>query len=150
MKRKLWTLVTLMLTCGMLTACGDARNVESSERMPESEETQIVVETETDEATTELECEVELDYDEDGLPFVKNQIWVFTYPGTDEKIMGKQAEEIEADVIEYLPDMDFYLLEFRKDTPCDELTKYVNFFLAHSFVMDAELNYYFTSEIQLN
>ena len=89
-----------------------------------------------------MDTAVEVQYDEDGLMFVKNQLLVYTYPGTDEEIMEKLVGEIEADIIEYIPDLNYYQLEFRKDTPYDELMKYVDFFLAHPFVMDADLNYY--------
>lgn len=83
-----------------------------------------------------------LAYDEDGSPYVANQILLYAYPGTDPELIEKLAEEIDADIVEVTPEIQFYQLEFRQDKTYSELKEYIDFFLVRQFISDADLNYY--------
>lgn len=85
--------------------------------------------------------EEKIAYDEDGLPYFANQIIIYSKLGTNPELIEQLAEEIDSDVVNAIPEMDFYLLEFRQDKTYSELMEYVDYFLERQFVMDVFLNY---------
>ena len=93
--------------------------------------------------------EEKIAYDENGLPYVENQILVYTYPGTNPELIEGLAGEIGADIVYASPETYIYALEFREDKTYSELMEYIDFFLVRQFITYADLNYY-SAEIQPN
>lgn len=138
MKRKVYSgsyRVTVVLTALiLLTGCGSA--VRSRETSAAGEE-----EMSRQETVMTLSEGEKIAYDEDGLSYVANQLLLFAYPGTDPELISQLAEEIGADVVDVIPEIQSYQLEFRQEKTCSELEEYKDFFLVRPFIMDADLNY---------
>lgn len=86
-------------------------------------------------------------YDNDGLPYIKNQIVFMTYLGTDKRIIDKLVSEIGADFVGYIQSICFYQIEFGTNKSYEEMVDYVKFLEAHSYIMYADVNYV-TEEIE--
>lgn len=114
-----------------------------SEEKAESQESEMgsLDETSISESPPDVR-EGDIAYDEDGLPYSANQILLYAYPGTNSELIKQLAEEMDADVVDVIPEFQFYQLEFRQDKTYSELMEYVDFFLARQFIMDADLNDY--------
>ena len=128
-------MASLMTLAGCGSGTSGQKSSETAERSIQSAESEEKVEKTA--------------YDEDGLTYFANQILLYAYPGTDPELIEQLAEEIDADVVDVIPELQFYQLEFRQDKTYSELMESVDFFLVRQFIMDADLNYY-SAETQPN
>ena len=152
-------MASLMTLAGCGSGTSGQKSSETAERSIQPAEADEKVETqesqtgsgdETSSGESQAESGVEKTaYDEDGLPYFANQILLYAYPGTDPELIEQLAEEIDADVVDVIPELQFYQLEFRQDKTYSELMESVDFFLVRQFIMDADLNYY-SAETQPN
>lgn len=144
-------MASLMALAGCGSGTSGQESSETAERSIQSAESEEKVETqesqtesgdETNGSESQAESgEEKIAYDEDGLPYYANQILLYAYPGTDPELIEQLAEEVDADVADVIPELQFYQLEFREDKTYSELMESVNFFLVRQFIMDADLNY---------
>ena len=135
--------------CGSGTAGQESSGTALSSQSTASEEKVEFQESQTgsgDETSSEGSqsgsSEEKIAYDEDGLPYVANQILLYAYPGTDSQLIERLADEIGADIADFTPELQFYQLEFREDKTYSELKEYIDFFLVRQFISEADLNYY--------
>lgn len=101
-----------------------------SDEVPQDEDNYVQDYTEDDIA-----------YDEFGLTYVKNELIVMTYLGTDKRIVESIAAEMGAQIVGYIKDMGMFQLEFTEDKTCEELEEYIDLFYVYPFVMYVDLNY---------
>lgn len=79
-------------------------------------------------------------YDEYGFPYIKNQIVIVTYLGTDKRIIEKMVSEMDADIVGYIQSICFYQIEFRSDKSSEELEELIELIEGHAYIMYAGLN----------
>ena len=83
----------------------------------------------------------ELAYDDDGLPFIKNQILIYSEYGTDKKEVEALIDDIGGETLEYMDDIYIWLVELKGEHTYEELEELIERLKQNPIVSDADLNY---------
>ncbi len=128
------TVIGIFITIAtMLCVACENRNTDND---IVSEKDSIVQDEPGDTDTTE-----EISYDDDGLPFVKNQILIYSEYGTDKKEVEALIDDIGGETLEYMDDMYIWLVEMEGEHTYEELEELIERLRQNPIVSDADLNY---------